>query len=155
MHEWIIDFLHEARRIGYKTKLDTNGNHPTMLAQVMRYNLVDFVAMDIKNAPKKYAATCGVGEVDLNNVTDSIKLIKESGVDYEFRTTLCSELINRSDIDAIAQFVGGGKRFSLQPVLATEPTLSGRLFTPPAPDVLREMGSILERYFAEVQIRGI
>ena len=52
--------LRSVKELGYAVKLDTNGSHPEALRAVVATGLVDYVAMDIKNSPAKYAATVGL-----------------------------------------------------------------------------------------------
>ena len=81
-------FLRKVKDMGFKTKLDTNGTKPQYLKELLESGVVDYVAMDIKNSPAKYAETVGVKAFSLKPVYESINIIKSSGVDYEFRTTV-------------------------------------------------------------------
>lgn len=151
---FLPDFLRGVRELGYKVKLDTNGYHPDQLATVLGQNLVDFVAMDIKNSPSKYAYTSGLQAMDVDRIHKSISVIKESGLDYEFRTTIAMELHDLEDINEMMELVGRGSRYALQPVRHDIVSLSGRAFTPPTAETLRSMGERLEDYFSEVIIHG-
>lgn len=151
---FLPDFLRGVRELGYRVKLDTNGYHPEQLASMLNDKLVDFVAMDIKNSPSKYATTSGLACMDVDRVKQSISIIKESGVEYEFRTTIAMELHDLLDIKEMMELVGKGSRYALQPVRHDTPSLSGRVFTPPSPATLRQMGERLEDYFEEVIIHG-
>ena len=53
----IEDFLARIRDLGYPVKLDTNGSFPEKLASAAERGLVNYVAMDLKNRPEKYALT--------------------------------------------------------------------------------------------------
>ncbi len=105
-------FLKRIKDYGYQIKLDTNGTNPDMLEEIFDKNLVDYVAMDIKNSPEKYYLTAG-REPDFDKIKRSIQLIKTK-VDYEFRTTLVSELHEESDLKGMGELVGEVKRFYLQ-----------------------------------------
>ena len=100
------DFLAKVRELGYAVKLDTNGFYPAALAEILERKLVDYVAMDIKNSREKYALTCGLDAVDLTAVEESIALLRRSGVDYEFRTTMVRELHTPEDMEAIGRWLG-------------------------------------------------
>ena len=76
----LCDFLAKVRDMGYATKLDTNGLRPDVLKEVLDKKLVDFVAMDVKNSPEKYARTVGVNNVDMGKILESMRLLKESGL---------------------------------------------------------------------------
>ena len=92
LHKDLPDFLKRCRDLGYAVKLDTNGYHPGMLARILEEGLADYVAMDIKNSPEKYALTAGVPSVDLARIRESIALLMGGSTDYEFRTTVVKEL---------------------------------------------------------------
>ena len=68
LHPGLYDLLGRIREMGYATKLDTNGNHPELLHRILDAGLADYVAMDIKNSPEKYAVTIGRETFDLANV---------------------------------------------------------------------------------------
>lgn len=110
----LCDFLAKVRGMGYATKLDTNGLRPDVLKDVLDGKLVDFVAMDVKNSPEKYARTVGVDNVDMGKILESMRLLKESGVDYEFRTTIIKEFHTADDMQKIAYLVSGAPRYFMQ-----------------------------------------
>jgi len=110
----LCDFLAKVRDMGYATKLDTNGLRPDVLKEVLDKKLVDFVAMDVKNSPEKYARTVGVNNVDMGKILESMRLLKESGVDYEFRTTIIKEFHTADDMQKIAYLVSGAPRYFMQ-----------------------------------------
>ena len=82
------DFLRSVRDLGFAVKLDTNGCYPDRLASLLEEGLVDYVAMDIKNCREKYGETVGIPNFDTAPVEESVRLLRSSGVEYEFRTTL-------------------------------------------------------------------
>ena len=110
----LCDFLAKVRSMGYATKLDTNGLRPDVLKAVLDDKLVDYVAMDVKNSPEKYAHTIGVQNVDMSKILNSIQLLKDSGIDFEFRTTLIKEFHTSDDVQKIAYLVSGAPRYFLQ-----------------------------------------
>lgn len=110
----LCDFLAKVRSMGYATKLDTNGLRPDVLKAVLDDKLVDYVAMDVKNSPEKYAHTVGVQNVDMSKILNSIQLLKDSGIDFEFRTTLIKEFHTSDDVQKIAYLVSGAPRYFLQ-----------------------------------------
>jgi len=97
----LAELLGEIRALGYPCKLDTNGTHPDRLAALLRAGLLDYVAMDVKNTPARYSETAGV-PVDLAAVAQSMTLLRESGIPYEFRTTVVREHHTPADLLAIA-----------------------------------------------------
>ncbi len=108
----LADFLAMLKSLGYLVKLDTNGTNPTMLRDIIARGLVDYIAMDVKNSPDKYNATCGVN-VNLAKIKESIEIIK-TAPDYEFRTTLVDNLHTTEDAVGIGELVGECKAFYLQ-----------------------------------------
>lgn len=103
----------KLKQHNFSIKIDTNGINPTMLSQLINSKSVDFISMDIKAPLKKYEKVTKVS-TDIDKICDSIKLIMNSGVGYEFRTTVHSELLNRQDILRIAEELRGAKRLVLQ-----------------------------------------
>lgn len=110
----IADFIRRARAYGYAIKLDTNGSFPEQLAALIDEGLLDYVAMDIKNAPEKYEVTAGARGI-LAKVQASVALLLENKVDYEFRTTVTGGLHTEADMRAIGEWISGAKRYFLQP----------------------------------------
>ena len=149
---FLLDFIPKAKKLGYAIKLDTNGYSPRELEILLEKGLIDYIAMDIKNSPKKYAQTCGLTALDLTRITESIEIIKQSGIDYEFRTTITAQFHTLQDITDILDFTGGGQSYVLQPI-HDAPTLSGYSFSSLHSDILGEMVQILQRGFTEVKIR--
>lgn len=109
------DFINKIRKMGYLVKLDTNGSNPKMLKDLINKKLIDYIAMDIKAPLKtqKYAKAAGL-EIDLDKIKESIKIIKNSGIDYEFRTTIVPKLHQLKDIAGIAKQLKGAKIYFLQ-----------------------------------------
>lgn len=107
-------FLRNVKALGYAVKLDTNGTRPDILRRVVGEGLVDYVAMDIKNSPAKYAETAGVPEAEIAGVFESMDYLLSGVVDYEFRTTVVRELHTVEDIAALAARIKGASRYYLQ-----------------------------------------
>lgn len=110
----LVEFIKSVKSLGYKVKLDTNGTNPKVLKELFSQNLLDFVAMDIKNGPSYYSEITGVKNVSIEKLKESIDLIKTSGVDYEFRTTLVAEFHTKESIMELAKFVGDAKKLVFQ-----------------------------------------
>ncbi len=110
----IADFLRGIKQRGFAVKLDTNGAFPEKLKSLIDAGLVDYIAMDVKNSPEKYALTCGVNGLSYAPFKESIEIIKTCGVDYEFRTTVVDEFHTTDDIASIGNEIKGAKRYFLQ-----------------------------------------
>ena len=98
------EFAAKVRDLGYPVKLDTNGNHPDRLEKMIREGLVQYVAMDIKNSPERYAETAGLRQMDLAPIRESVSLLMEGKTDYEFRTTVVAELHDDESFEQIGIF---------------------------------------------------
>ncbi len=109
----IGDFIRKIKDAGYKVKLDTNGSKSEVLSSLINEGLVDFIAMDVKNSPGKYALTSG-SEIPFSEIERSIELIKNSGIPHEFRTTVVRELHEEEDIIAVAEILGKKEKYYLQ-----------------------------------------
>jgi len=114
MHRALPDFLRKVRQLGYSIKLDTNGSYPDRLEEVIKAGLVDRVAIDIKNSPALYARTIGLKSFDLEPIERSIELIMQSGIDYEFRTTVVKGLHTKESLLEAAALIKGAKEYYLQ-----------------------------------------
>ncbi|MCR4771401.1 MAG: anaerobic ribonucleoside-triphosphate reductase activating protein [Oscillospiraceae bacterium] len=108
------DFLGQIKKLGFAVKLDTNGTDPAMLRRIIEEGLADYAAMDVKSSPEGYAAACGITAVDLKPVLESISLLLEGRIEYEFRTTAVSGLHTPEDFDAIGRMIAGADRYFIQ-----------------------------------------
>lgn len=147
-------FLARIRDMGYMVKLDTNGFHPDMLKKILDARLADYVAMDVKNSPAKYARTVGRAELDLSPVLRSIALIRESAPDYEFRTTVVRELHTADDIHEIGRMLQSAKRYFLQPFTDRD-TVPHAGFHAPSLQEMNEYLGIAGVYIPNALLRGI
>ena len=112
---YLADFMAEVRELGYKIKLDTNGTRPDTLRWIIERGLVDYVAMDIKNCKERYGETVGFdSSYDLSPIEDSISILKEGKVDFEFRTTVSKTFHTADDIQKIGEWLAGDEKYFLQ-----------------------------------------
>ncbi len=111
LQEGLLDFLREGKKLGLKTKLDTNGSFPDKLEKALDEGLLDYVAMDIKTSVQRYGA---VGCRDVDAVRRSVDIVMRKAPDYEFRTTFEKGVVQPEDIASIGLWVKGAKRFYLQ-----------------------------------------
>lgn len=114
LQEGLEAFIRKIHNLGFLVKLDTNGALPEKLAALLETGLVDYVAMDIKNSPEKYALTVGLCGFDPAPVFESAKYLMQSGVPYEFRTTLVKGLHGYADLEKIGHLLCGAKDYYLQ-----------------------------------------
>lgn len=113
MHADLPDFIRRIKRLGFLVKLDTNGTNPDMVGELLRTNMLDYVAMDIKASMARYQEVVA-RPVDTDAIIETIKRIKASGVDHEFRTTLVKSQVSPDDLNEIGELIKGSPRFALQ-----------------------------------------
>ena len=148
------EFIARIREEGFDVKLDTNGSHPEMLGRLLEGDLVNYVAMDIKNSPGKYAQTIGLGEFDLGPVRESAELLMRGGVPYEFRTTVVRELHEEQDFEEIGAWINGAERYFLQSFMQKD-TVPDPSLSAPDPKQMHAFRDICARYIKQVEIRGL
>ncbi len=150
----IADFISRIKALGYSVKLDTNGCYPDKLAAIVDAELVDYVAMDIKNCKEKYAETVGIPDFDISAVEKSVAYLLQGKVDYEFRTTVVKEYHTTQDIGAIGEWIKGAKNYFLQNFVDSGDLICGGLQAV-EPSVLYNMQQIVEPFVVNTAIRGI
>ena len=154
------DLLRQIKALGYLVKLDTNGNRPAVLKDLVGKGLVDYVAMDIKNSPAKYGITAGVPNMTLDRVEESIRFLLSGAVDFEFHTTVVDELHDVSDFAAIGQWLQNldkdhkPAKFFLQPYVDRDTVLAAGLHSP-AKEKLLAMAEAIAPYTSSIQTRGM
>ena len=148
------DLLQEIRALGYRIKIDTNGARPGRLNSIMAAGLADYVAMDIKNSPERYAETIGRADFDLSPVRESVRLLMAGSTDYEFRTTVVAGLHGEEDIRSIGRWITGAKRYYLQPFTDRE-TVPAAGLSAPGKAQLERFLSIAREYVPETELRGV
>ena len=120
----------------------------------MEKRLLDYVAMDIKNAPEKYSATIGMKEYNMENVFQSVDFLLSGAVSYEFRTTVVREFHKREDFDSIGRWIKGAGRYYLQNFQD-----SGDLIRPGlrayTKEILVQALEVVRRNVPNAELRGI
>ena len=154
MHTDIADFIKDIRSLGYKIKLDTNGTFPERLSALIDKGMLDYVAMDIKNCPEKYAETTGVPSFDFTPVNESVKILTEGKTDYEFRTTVVRQFHDISSIERAASFIAGAKQYFLQS-FTDSGNLIGKNMCAVTKDEMLKMAQAAQKYVLKTFVRGI
>ncbi|MCQ2742024.1 MAG: anaerobic ribonucleoside-triphosphate reductase activating protein [Bacilli bacterium] len=116
----LLEKMKAIKDLGYQIKLDTNGSHPNIVKEAVSLGLVDYIAMDIKNSKEKYPLTAGVPNLDIKPIEESVEFIMNSGIDYEFRTTIIDEHHDLASIKDIANWIKGAKKYFLQRYIDNE-----------------------------------
>ncbi len=152
-----IDLLIKIfKEMDLKVRIDTNGTNPTTLENLIQRGLIDCVAMDIK-APlreEKYRIAAGTS-CDLSDIRKSIRLIMESGIEYEFRTTVCPTFLDGLDITEIARSIAGSKRYILQ-TFRPKKCRDSRLLDvePYSEDEIKDFAEGARRFVKDCYVRG-
>ncbi len=110
----LADFIKRIKDLGFTVKLDSNGTRPDVLKELFDKKLVDYVAMDIKSSLNNYEKVCGDIKLDLERIKLSVELIRNSGVDYEFRTTVVPGLHTVDEFKEVAKWLAGSRKYILQ-----------------------------------------
>lgn len=113
LHNEIVDLIKSIKDLGYKVKLDTNGSFPEKLKHLVDEKLVDYVAMDIKNTLEKYPLTIGCN-TDIAKVKESVNILMNSDIEYEFRTTVVKDYHEIADFHKIGEMIKGAQRYFIQ-----------------------------------------
>lgn len=113
IHDELPELCRMIKQLGFDVKLDTNGTRPEMVRAMIDEGLIDFVAMDVKGPLEKYVEIAA-RPIDLEAIVDNVRLMIDSGIGHEFRTTIVREQLEVSDFEKIGELVKGAKRFALQ-----------------------------------------
>ncbi|MBX9032952.1 anaerobic ribonucleoside-triphosphate reductase activating protein [Gordonibacter massiliensis (ex Traore et al. 2017)] len=152
----LADFCARIKHAGFSVKLDTNGSFPEVLRALVEAELVDYVAMDVKNAPERYAETVGVPGFDIAPISDSISYLLSDVVPYEFRTTVVRELHTLADLVALSHWIAGASAWHLQSFVDTDTVLAGTgILHPYAPDELETLLPELRQAVPNTHLRGV
>jgi len=151
LSDGLIEFARRIKQLGYSIKLDTNGSNPDRLGEMIKSGLLDYVAMDIKSSRENYTKAAGC-EIKIAKIEQSIALLLESDIEYEFRTTLVRELHIEEDIIAIGEWIRGAKKFTLQNFQPSSNVLRKNL-TGFSESELKNFASILRNYVNEVTVK--
>ena len=148
------ELMAKIREMGFAIKLDTNGNHPDRLIEVVEAGLVDYVAMDIKNSPDKYGMTIGIPGFDLSKVERSVEFLKKGKVPYEFRTTVVSQFHDEASMKEIAKWIQGADRYYLQEFVDRDTVKYGGL-TACSKDQMNAFLEIAKSSVNQAELRGL
>jgi len=153
IHKDLPEFAKRVKDAGFLVKIDTNGGMPDILKELVSKKLVDYIAMDIKSSPQGYDKASGT-KVDIKAIEKSIKIIRESGIDYEFRTTVVPGIHKKDDIKKIGEWLKGSKKYYIQQ-FRSEETLDPKMKGKPtfSEDDLKEMADLVSGDFDAVEIR--
>lgn len=152
VHEDLLDFIKQVKELGYLVKLDTNGALPSRLGALIDSGCIDYIAMDIKNSLDAYPVTIGVSGFDTGVIETSVRMIKESGIDYEFRTTVVKELHYEENFEKICTLIAPCSRYFLQSFVPSEDTIVKNLSAPDK-DAMKNYLKLVRNYITDAYIR--
>ncbi len=150
----IGDFLSKVKELGFKIKLDTNGTNPALLKELVSQKLVDYVAVDIKNSPEKYAETVGLKSFDMSTINETVNFLMSGCVDYEFRTTVTKQFHTEKSMEEAARFIRGAKRYFLQNFVDSG-NLIGSGITGQSKEEMEKLLAVVKKYVPDSCLRGI
>ncbi len=156
IHDGLMPFLRKLRAFDIKVKLDTNGYRPDILKKILKEELIDYIAMDIKNSKKAYLDTISLDKMNFDNIIESIEVIKASGIQYEFRTTLMKEFHTADDITSIGALLHLSKKFVLQQYEYSKKQVKDISYTFFPVEEMNEIKNKLQETYSieEIEVRG-
>lgn len=150
----IVSFIEKIKEKGYKIKLDTNGTRPEVIEELLQKKLLDYIAMDIKGSAQKYGECCGVLGIDISDIRKSIDVIMQSGIEYEFRTTLVRELHDEETFTGGCELIKGAKRYYLQSFVDSE-YVPNHNYSAFEESTLIQYREIALKYVEQAELRGV
>ncbi len=151
----IVPFIKRIRDLGYAVKLDTNGTLPEKLDALIQEGLIDYVAMDIKNAPDAYGETTGTDCFDFAAIERSMDILRKSGVPYEYRTTVVKPLHTAQRLKALAAVLKCGENWFLQQYADSGDVIAPAGLSSYSDEEMRLLTEELSRIYPSVRLRGL
>ena len=161
-----MDFIKKIKERDLLVKLDSNGLRPDVLKNLLDNSLIDYAAMDIKSSKEGYPLASGIKNIDIAAIEESVNLLMNSSIEYEFRTTVMKELHTEKEFRSIAEWIKGCKAYYLQSYRHSETILSHMMddefkslypgeFTPYKNEELKEICDLLNSLGVNASLRGI
>ena len=149
----LIDFIFKIKDLGFLVKVDSNGTNPEILEKLLKDNIIDYVAMDIKAPLEKYSDIVNVN-INSDNIEKSIALLLENRVDYEFRTTVIKSQLTYDDFEKTGKLINGAKKYYLQKFIPSK-ILDEKLMNEQSysNEEFEQIKTILKKYIEKVEIR--
>ena len=154
LHKGLKDFIKKVKALGLEVKLDTNGTNFEVLKDLIEEGLLDYVAVDIKNCTDKYPNTVGLENFDLCEIEKVKNYLLEDHIDYEFRTTVVEQFHTVDDIEKIAKWIQGAKRYYLQNFEDHGTCIQSGL-SEVGIETLEKMKEVAKPYVQEIELRGV
>lgn len=153
IHPGLVGFARSIKAMGFLVKVDTNGSDPGVLRRLLAARVVGYLAMDVKGTPERYPAIVR-RPVEIEKIRQSIGVVMESGVDYEFRVTVLPRFHDEREMAGIGRLLTGARTVYLQnfhPGRTLDPTFLEE--RPCSPEALRVFRHVLEGYVERCLVR--
>lgn len=153
IHIDLPKLIKKIKKLGFLVKLDTTGINPRMVRRLIEAGLINYVAMDIK-APFETYANITQRQIRIDKIQETVKLLMNSNVDYEFRTTVAKALTQKQDIVKIAEQIKGAKRYVIQKFVSSKAMDSSLLYSETYSDLeFEEIYESVKHNFEECFLR--
>lgn len=152
IQEDLTDFVTAIKQRGYAVKLDTNGTNPKVLEELIKSQMLDYVAMDVKNSEVEYTNTAGCQESYIAKVDASIRLLIKNMVPYEFRTTVVKPLHTKQNLEGIAEWIDGASNWYIQSFKPSEHVIADGMSAYSKEELVQLLGNI---HNVDWTLRGI
>jgi len=150
------EFILQCRELGYLVKLDTNGYRPEVLGGFLQEGILDYVAMDIKASPGNYERAAGCPGCHMERIRESIRLLRESSISYEFRTTVVKGIHLAEEFEEIGRLLAGSTAYYLQAYRDSGNVLGAEYdMTAFSRHEMEQMADLAGKYIDKVVLRGV
>lgn len=150
----LISFIKKIKAMDYLVKLDSNGYCPKVLEELLAERLLDYVAMDVKASMEHYDIAAGVPNIECGKILESIRLLKNCDIPYEFRTTVVKGLHRIEEFEEIGRLLSGCHAYYLQGFRESE-NLIGEGYEAFSAREMEKIANIAAKYIDKVKLRGV
>ncbi len=150
----IKSFIKKIKKIGFKIKLDTNGSNYKLLKELIEENLIDYVALDIKHDENNYLSIKGLEHYNFNNIKENIKILENSKINYEFRTTVIKDYHNINSLKNICSLIKKESPYYLQKFENSEQVRNKELQTFSKEELINIINE-LKKIHPNIKLRGL
>lgn len=150
----LFSFIKKVKAMDYLMKLDTNGYCPEVLEGLLAEGLLDYVAMDVKASMEYYDVAAGVRGLDREKILESIRLLKNCDIPYEFRTTAVKGLHRIEEFEEIGRLLSGCPAYFIQGFRESD-NMIGEGYEAFSAHEMEEIANIAGRYIDKVELRGV
>ena len=150
----LISFVKKLKVMDYLVKLDTNGYCPKVLEELLAEGLLDYVAMDVKTSMERYDIVTGISNLECEKILESIRLLKNCDIPYEFRTTVVKGLHVIEEFEEIAKLLSDCRAYYLQSFRESD-NMIGEGYEAFSAQEMKEIADIAGKYIDKVELRGV